>query len=417
MGWDAVTKVGGRPGPAAAAHRDRGSYSGAVESTPADVYEPPLTLWGHAWRVVAMVLLSILTCLTPLPVAWHRSAWLGLADVALGATAYVLVFFRRRYPMAVATTITFFGVLSSTAAGPGVLAAVSLATRRRWWQLVTIGALNLAASTCFNLIVPTPDNGPWWVTLLAITALTVAILGWGAYIGSRRELMWTLKNRAERAEAEQELRTDRARTNERARIAREMHDVLAHRISQVSMHASALAFRTDLDADEMRASATIIRDTAHQALVDLRGVLGVLRDPESGEPLEPPQPTYRDVSQLVETVRSAGLRVTYDDRLGETATVLPDVIGRTVYRIVQEGMTNAVRHAPGATLRIVVSGSPDAGVSVELRNALALRPGSTPGAGLGIVGLTERAELRGGRLEGLRENGSWVLRGWIPWAA
>lgn len=229
--------------------------------------------------------------------------------------------------------------------------------------------------------------------------------------------MWTLKNRAERAEAEQELRTDRARTNERARIAREMHDVLAHRISQVSMHASALAFRTDLDADEMRASATIIRDTAHQALVDLRGVLGVLRDPESGEPLEPPQPTYRDVSQLVETVRSAGLRVTYDDRLGETATVLPDVIGRTVYRIVQEGMTNAVRHAPGATLRIVVSGSPDAGVSVELRNALALRPGSTPGAGLGIVGLTERAELRGGRLEGLRENGSWVLRGWIPWAA
>ena len=96
--------------------------------------------------------------------------------------------------------------------------------------------------------------------------------------------MWTLKNRAERAEAEQELRTSQARANERARIAREMHDVLAHRISQVSMHASALAFRTDLDAEEMRASATIIQDTAHQALDDLRAVLGVLRDPESGEP-------------------------------------------------------------------------------------------------------------------------------------
>jgi signal transduction histidine kinase len=415
--WDPATKVGGSPRPAAAADRDRGSYSGVVETAPADVYEPPLTWWGHAWRVAAMLFLSVLTCITPLPVAWHQSAWLGLVDVTLGATAFALVFFRRRYPLTVAATITAFGVLSSTAAGPGVLAAVSLATRRRWWQLVAVGALNLAASACYNLIVPTPDNGPWWLMLLVITALTVAILGWGAYIGSRRELMWTLKNRAERAEAEQELRADRARTNERARIAREMHDVLAHRISQVSMHASALSFRTDLDADEMRASATIIRDTAHQALVDLRGVLGVLRDPESGAPLEAPQPTYRDVGQLVETVRSAGLKVSYDDRLGESAAELPDVIGRTVYRIVQEGMTNAARHAPGATLRIVVSGSPDAGISVELRNALALRPGATPGAGLGLVGLSERAALRGGRLEGLREDGSWVLRGWIPWAA
>jgi signal transduction histidine kinase len=388
----------------------------AVESVPADVYEPPLTRWGHAWRVVAMLLLSGLTTIQPLPVAWHRSHWLALADVALGLTAFVLVFFRRRFPMAVATTIILFGLVSSSAAGPGVLAAVSLATRRRWWQLVTIGVLNTAATFGYGMIVPT-DNGRWWVELLVTVVFTTAVLGWGAYIGSRRELMWTLKNRAERAEAEQELRVGRARTNERARIAREMHDVLAHRISQVSMHANALAFRGDLDADEMRASATIIRDTAHQALVDLRGVLGVLRDPESGEPLEPPQPTYRDLGPLVETVRSAGLKVTYDDRLGEAGSELPDLIGRTVYRIVQEGMTNAARHAPGTTLRIIVSGSPDQGVSVELRNPLALRPSATPGAGLGLVGLTERAELGGGRLEGRRENGSFVLRGWIPWAA
>ncbi len=231
------------------------------------------------------------------------------------------------------------------------------------------------------MIVPTPDNGPWWVELVVVVVITVAILGWGAYIGSRRELMWTLKNRAERAEAEQELRSTQARANERARIAREMHDVLAHRISQVSMHASALAFRTDLDAEQMRASATIIQDTAHQALADLRGVLGVLRDPESGLPLEPPQPTYADLAPLVDAVRSAGLKVFYDDQLGTAAAELPDVIGRTVYRIVQEGMTNAAKHAPGTALRIVVSGSPDEGVTVELRNPLGLRPGSTPGAG------------------------------------
>jgi len=364
-----------------------------------------------------MLVISLIVCVTPLPVAAKQSHWLVFADLVLGATAYVLVFFRRRHPMAVATVITLFGVLSSTASGPGVLAAVSLATRRIWWQLAVIGTLNVAVSFVYEGLVPTPDNGPWWVTLLVVVVITVAILGWGAYIGSRRELLWTLKHRAERAEAEQELRTAQARTNERARIAREMHDVLAHRISQVSMHASALAFRTDLDADQMRTSATIIQDTAHQALADLRSVLGVLRDPESGELLEPPQPTYRDLAPLVEAVRAAGLKVTYDDRLGDSGAELPDVIGRTVYRIVQEGMTNAVRHAPGTALRIVVTGSREDGVSVELRNPLGLRPTTTPGSGLGLVGLSERAELRGGTLEGRREDGAWVLRGWIPWAA
>src|SRR3954468_9595349 len=136
------------------------------------------------------------------------------------------------------------------------------------------------------------------------------------------------------------------------------------------MHAGALAFRTDLDADGMRASATIIQDTAHQALADLRGVLGVLRDPETGAPLEPPQPTYADLAPLVDAVRAAGLRVTYDAQLGTRAAELPDVIGRTLYRIVQEGMTNAAKHAPGCNLRIRVQGSPEDGVTVELRNPL-----------------------------------------------
>ncbi|HET8665684.1 MAG TPA: histidine kinase [Nocardioides sp.] len=388
-----------------------------MEHTPPDLYQPRLSRWGHAWRAAVMLLVCTVTALSPLPVAWRESHWLVAADLMLGAAAFVLVWFRRRYPMTVATLITLAGFISSTVSGPGVLAAVSLATRRVWWQLAVVGLLNIAASFTYNVIVPTPDSGPWWVELVVVVVLTVAILGWGAYIGSRRELIWSFRHRAERAEAEQELRAAQARVNERARIAREMHDVLAHRISQVSMHAGALAFRTDLDADEMRASATIIQDTAHQALADLRSVLGVLRDPESGEPLEPPQPTYADLGPLVEAVRAAGLRVRYDDHLGACGAEMPDHVGRTLYRIVQEGMTNAAKHAPGCNLRIEVHGSPDDGVTVELRNPLGVRTGSTPGAGLGLVGLTERAELRGGRLEARREDSTWVLRGWIPWAA
>jgi signal transduction histidine kinase len=195
-----------------------------------------------------------------------------------------------------------------------------------------------------------------------------------------------------------------------------MHDVLAHRISQISMHAGALGFRSDLDADELRANATVIRDLANDALTDLRGVLGVLRDPLTGEPANSPQPTWADLPLLVEQAREAGLHVELSDRLAAGEPV-PDVVGRTLYRIVQEGITNAGKHAPGAVVRIEVAGSPEEGIDIVLRNPLGFGPTRTPGSGLGLIGLTERAELRGGRLEGRREGRQFVLRGWIPWAA
>ena len=123
--------------------------------------------------------------------------------------------------------------------------------------------------------------------------VNTAMMGWGLYLGSRRELVWTLRQRAARAESEQELRVSQARGTERERIAREMHDVLAHRITQVSMHSGALAFREDLAADELRAGAHArSRGRPTRRSHDLRGVLGVLRD-GSGEPSSQPQPTLR----------------------------------------------------------------------------------------------------------------------------
>ena len=156
------------------------------------------------------------------------------------------------------------------------------------------------------------------------------------YIGSRRELIWTLRQRAERAEAEQELRMAQARGTERSRIAREMHDVLAHRISQISLQAGALGFRSDLDADELRANATVIRDLANEALTDLRGVLGVLRDPGTGELAHAPQPTWSDLPSLVDQAREAGLHVVLSDRLPQRCArarrgrphAVPDRAGR-----------------------------------------------------------------------------------------
>jgi signal transduction histidine kinase len=350
-----------------------------------------------------------------LPIAQRQPGPLFVLDVSLGLASYVLVFFRRRWPLPVAVAINLMTLGSGLASGPSVLASVSLATRRRWREMAVAGSVGFAAAQFFSVSQPSSStNDPFWLNLSINAVITAAILGWGMYLGSRRELIWTLRHRAERAEAEQEQRVEQARANERARIAREMHDVLAHRISQVSMHAGALTFREDLTPDEVRISAGVIREKAHEALTDLRGVLGVLRGAD-GEPAIAPQPTYADLRGLVEEARQAGLSIEFHDRVNAPEEV-PDAAGRTVYRIVQEGITNARKHAPRTVLRIDLTGSSEHGLDVTMRNPLGFGT-TTPGAGLGLVGLSERAELRGGRLSHRHEDGAFVLHGWIPWAA
>ncbi|MDN4160360.1 sensor histidine kinase [Nocardioides abyssi] len=377
----------------------------------------PLTPWGRTWRLLVMLALSALVWL---PVAEEQAAgarWLLWLDVGLGAACYVLVTQRRRWPLGVALVAGAIGAVSGIAAGPATLAAVSVATRRRWPELVAVFVVGLAGAQVFTFTQDDRGEDPLWLLTTLNVMVLAACIGWGMYVGSRRELLWTLRARAERAEAEQELRAERARATERARIAREMHDVLAHRISQISLHAGALGFREDLSAAEMRASAAVIQAKAHEALTDLRGVLGVLRDEDTGEVVQAPQPTYDDLPRLVAEAQEAGLHVEHVDRVDRGAGPVPDVVGRTVYRIVQEGITNARKHAPGALLRIELDGSPDDGLAVRLCNPLGFGMAVTPGAGLGLVGLAERAALRGGRLEHRREGGAFVLEGWLPWTA
>jgi signal transduction histidine kinase len=376
-----------------------------------EAYQPRVGLWGHAWRLVLMLGISAVGWL---PIASRQSDPVMVTDLALGLVSYGAVFFRRRWPVPIALALALVSAASGSASGPAVLAAVSVATRRRWREIALVGTVAFAASAFFNITQPGPGDSSWLLDLTVNVIATAAWVSFGLYIGSRRELIWTLRNRAERAEAEQDLRVTQARANERARIAREMHDVLAHRISQVSMHAGALAFREDLTPDQVRISAGVIREKAHEALTDLRGVLGVLRGAD-GEPALAPQPTYADLSGLVAEARGSGLAIDFHDRVSAPDDV-PDASGRTLYRIVQEGITNARKHAPGALLTIELKGSPEHGLDVTMRNPLGFGS-TTPGAGLGLVGLSERAELRGGGLAHRREDGSFVLHGWIPWAA
>jgi signal transduction histidine kinase len=387
------------------------------EPTP-EQYNPPLTWQSHLWRTVVVLAISGVLWSASVSVQWHEARALFWLDLGLGVASLTLSFFRRRWPLAVAVLTALAGTVSLTSAGPGVLASVSLATRRVVWQIVLVGVCGVIGSMVYPMIEPKPANDPWWVNFTFAIVFTIAMLVWGMYLGSRRELLWTLRDRAERAEAEQELRVTQGRTNERARIAREMHDVLAHRISLITMHAGALAYRTDLTADEMRETAELIQTKSHEALSDLRSVLGVLRGDDPTSLRERPQPTFGDLSALVMEAEESGMRVQYDDRVLDVPQ-MPEQVGRATYRIVQEGLTNARKHAPGVTVLVDVGGSPADGVTIRIRNPSrslhATNGVATPGAGLGLVGLGERAKLAGGRLETRREGGTFELTGWLPW--
>ncbi|WP_277499760.1 MULTISPECIES: histidine kinase [unclassified Nocardioides] len=380
---------------------------------PPDDFQPRLGAWGHAWRALLALLISALLAVETYPVLWDDHRWWIAGDLALGLVALVAVHWRRRWPLGVALGTIALATVSTAAAGPSLLALVSLATRRVYWQVVVAGLASVVSAEVFYRVVPSSNQDPAWVTFTANVAAVLALLAWGMFIGSRRELLWTLRQRAERAESEQELRTGKARAEERARIAREMHDVLAHRISQVSMHAGALSFRTDLDADALRAGIGEVQQQANLALDDLRGVLGVLRDPLTGEATHRPQPTYDDLGPLVAASTAAGARVELVDELPSAP---PVAVGRTLYRLVQEGITNAHKHAPGALLTIEVTGAPDDGVEVRMRNPFGFGTPSAPGAGLGLVGLTERVELAGGHLVHGREGGAFLVHAWLPWS-
>lgn len=389
-----------------------------------EAYQPSLRWYSHLWRYLLSLAIGVVVWIPVIERQAEDHPLLFWTDLTVGVAVGVLVWWRRRWPMTIAVLAVLTTPLSSLAGGPITLATVSLATRRRWWQVVAIGALSLVMTWVYYRVQPVSDADPTWLIVLFSVLAVSASLAWGMYIGSRRELLWALRQRAETAEAERDLRASQARSTERARIAREMHDVLAHRISQISMHAGALTFRDDLSADEMRSSLAVIQDKAHEALTDLREVLGVLRDEEAAAPLTGPQPTYDDLGRLVAEARAAGAVIEYDDRLAGREPP-PVAVGRTVFRIVQEGITNATKHAPAATLRVQVGGSPDEGVDVVLRNALGFGPTRTPGAGLGLVGLAERAELRGGWLSHRVEESSadgatpptFVLHAWLPWAS
>lgn len=375
-------------------------------------WQPRLSIWGHTWRYLLMLAVSVTAFgITVSEAPAGNDAILGI-DLLLGLLSFAVVAWRRRFPRAVAVGLTLVGIVSAASAGPGILAVISLATRRRWAEVVGIGVLSVASAQLWAATSPGAGSDPWWLTLSFNVVIVTAFLMAGMYAGSRRELLWSLRDRVERAESEQALRVEQARATERQRIAREMHDVLGHRISLVTMHAGALSFREDLEREQVSQSAQVILDNAQLAMSELRSVLGVLRADEGELAPDQPPPTLGDVEALV--AEAGGARVYLVQEVPPGAAVPPG-IARTAYRVVQEGLTNVRKHAPAAHATVRLAGAPGAGLTVSVANPLPAWGHPATGGGFGIIGLTERAELSGGTLRSAVEDGQFVLEVTLPW--
>ncbi|MFF8977278.1 sensor histidine kinase [Streptomyces cellulosae] len=338
----------------------------------------------------------------------------AVLDQVLGALSCAAVWLRRRRPFGLAAAMVPVGFLSETSGGVAIIALFTLAVHRPLRYVAWVAGAQLALVPLYFWWRPDPDL-PYAAAVVLLLVLTVATVGWGMFVRSKRQLMLSLRDRARRAETEARLRAEQAQRLAREAIAREMHDVLAHRLTLLSVHAGALEFRPDAPRDEIARAAGVIRESAHEALQDLREIIGVLRAGDS-EDAGRPQPTLAALDTLVAESRQAGMKVTLDQRVTDAASV-PASVGRTAYRIVQEALTNARKHAPGAEVTVAVTGGPGEDLTVRVRNPPPegdVPP--VPGAGQGLIGLRERATLAGGSLEhGRTPEGGFEVSARLPW--
>lgn len=333
-----------------------------------------------------------------------------IVDQAISAVACGALWLRRRWPVGLALGLVPVATFADLSFGALLVALFTVAVHRPVKVTAVVGAASLLTKSVFLLLVGLPGTElTGWLAFLATN--TFAVVGWGLFIRHRRQLLLSLRERAARAEGEARLRAEQAQHHAREQIAREMHDVLGHRLSLLSVQAGALEYRPDASAEEIATATRVIRASAHQALQDLREVIGVLRAPVE----ELPQPTLADVHELVAESVRAGMRVQLRDG---TAGTVPDRAARTAYRVVQEGLTNARKHAPGTDVSVTIAGAPQRGVTVEVCNGAASVTSNTtdvPGSGQGLIGLAERAALVAGRLEhGRTAAGGYRLFAWLP---
>ncbi len=278
---------------------------------------------------------------------------------------------------------------------PVLLAVVAVRHRR--------GVVVWTGLSAALLLVMFVDPGNVAALLLAVTAVLVV----GDQVRRRREVQAALAEEEERTELAQ---ARRAVAEERNRIAREMHDVVAHHMSLIAVRAETAVYRIDGVPPAVAEELAAIAGTSREALVEMRRLLGVLRSTET--PLVEPQPVLDDLAGLVRDAREAGVDVTFDPLPGAR---VPPAVGLAAFRIVQEALSNARRHAPGAPVRITLTLGPST-LELYVHNTLDAAAGETTGGERhGLLGMRERATAIGGTCHaGPDPDGGYTVRATLP---
>jgi signal transduction histidine kinase len=247
---------------------------------------------------------------------------------------------------------------------------------------------------------------------LFIWSLIAVGLPLGAFaLRARAQRAAELQERADGLEREREERTRAAVAAERARIARDLHDVIAHSVTVMTVQGGAARLLLDSDPRRAREPLLVVEETGHQALADMRRLVGIVHHEQEREPALAPQPGLADLPALVEQLRRAGLPTDLVVQ-GEPETLTPG-LELAAYRIVQEALTNALKHAGPARARVTVSYEPNA-LRLEVSDD---GPGASnpPHGGHGLVGMRERVALYDGELEvGPRAAGGFGVRARLP---
>jgi signal transduction histidine kinase len=329
---------------------------------------------------------------------------------------------RRRFPVGVFTTIAVvaalqlllgFGLILADAAV--VIGMYTVASRcRPVWALAALATVELG----LLLIIVRSPYADWsdWRAFVFYTFLVMLFWVTGLYTNVRRSYLVGLEERAEWLERERDARTQAAIAEERARIAREMHDVVAHNMSVMVVQADGAAFMVDSDPARAKGALETISETGRTALAEMRGILGVLRDGEHEEEYAP-RPDVRQLDQLVDRLRRAGLPVELTVEGVERR--LPTGVGLAAYRVVQESLTNTLRHAGPAVSRVRVRlRYGDDALEIRILDdgrGAAVPDDGEPGKGHGLIGMRERVSVYGGSVRaGPRVGGGYEVVASLP---
>ncbi|MEV7582579.1 histidine kinase [Streptomyces erythrochromogenes] len=382
---------------------------------------PPWRRWveragrGPAWRSALLV-----AVFTQIGAGWAAHAQSG--RVALDGFARLLLLVgpallvvRHRYPAAVAygvSVVTLVYVACGYPYGPVFLSlalacfAAVVAGRRRaaWGAVGLLWAGHLLIGHWLYRWLPPDGDGPTpWAQEVGVTAWVLAVLAVAELVRVRRE-QWA-RERSERAAA-----AKRRVDGERLRIARELHDVLAHSISVINVQAGVGLALLDSDPEQARSALSIIKEASKEALGEVRQVLDTLRSP--GEAPRTPAPGLDRLPELVEQAGAAGLRVEVTAE-GE-APALPPGVDLAAFRILQEALTNVVRHSAARTARIRISRRPGL-LELCVDDDGPAAGGASDGSGSGLVGMRERAAALGGTVEaGPRPDGGFRVTATLP---